>query len=885
MRKLLFIFFQCYNILFLSAQTFKGKVTNEVTNTPLDMVSVSLLQADSLTVSFAMTDHNGHFSVTAPLGKKGKYLCFTYMGYAPKWVPVQNYNEGGEVRLQPKDIIIKEVKFVSKRLKQEGDTLTYSVSGFRMPQDRTIGDVLKKLPGIEVANDGQIKYQGKAINKFYIEGMNLLEGKYNLATNNLSAKAVKDVQVLENHQAITALRGNSFSENAALNLVLEDKAKARILGTVDAGAGVEDQSGDLLWDNRLLGMLFNARVQNLSMYKNNNTGVDVGQELKVLTIENINQLKVMSQEHEILSPISVGSPDLNQQRYYFNDAHLFSINNLWRIKKNNDLRIQASYLHNREKQNGSSVNTYYLPDRTLIIDESVHAIHAKDEIEGELTYNINNKKLFLKNALKLQVRFGDNEGWMQTNSKAMNQSTDLDRQVLTNDFQLIRNFGKNVFRFFSMNMYSNIPQHLSVAPSPYADWLNGGKEYNFMQQDLRLRSFASHTYTSFQHKLFGMYIEYRTGLKVKDQSLHSILNTSGSDFPETSRDSFLNRSHFTEFDLYVTPSLSYQNYSFKGKVEVATTIANLYQHNNTVNKYRGNENHLLFEPNVFLEYVITALWKINGSFNYRHSYSDIYNIYPGYVFTSYRNVSANGSDLTLHKSMNINGSINFKNPVKGFFFDLSGYYTHEHRNMLTSSRFNGILQQTVNVKQNVESERFGVNATYSKSFSFWKTLLRLNTSYNGSEDTRLWSEILTRFRSDNINSSASLFMQPCHFINWEASSDYLYSTMKTVKPEKKGYSPVRSFHHKLALNVIPSDKWQFKWLSEYYHITDKGLKKSLFSDLSLSYLFKESELQFSAMNIFNNDEYQRRNIGSLSQSVNLNKLRPRQFVIKYLFNF
>ena len=199
MKKLLLTLLGIVAPFTLYSQTFSGRVINNSTDKPLEIASVSLLQTDSMTIAFSMANSSGRFSVTVPDGKKAKFICISCMGYAQKWIPVQGYNEGGEIRLNPKDIMIKEVKYVSKRLTQNGDTLTYSVSGFRMPHDRTIGDVLKKLPGIEVSGDGQIRYQDKPINKFYIEGMNLLDGKYNLATNNLSAKAVKSVQVLENH--------------------------------------------------------------------------------------------------------------------------------------------------------------------------------------------------------------------------------------------------------------------------------------------------------------------------------------------------------------------------------------------------------------------------------------------------------------------------------------------------------------------------------------------------------------------------------------------------------------------------------------------------------------------------------------------------------------
>ena len=67
------------------------------------------------------------------------------------------------------------------------------------------------MPGIEVLDDGKILYQGKPINKYYIEGLDLLEGKYNLANKNLPHKEVTKVQVLENHQPIKVLDSLVYS--------------------------------------------------------------------------------------------------------------------------------------------------------------------------------------------------------------------------------------------------------------------------------------------------------------------------------------------------------------------------------------------------------------------------------------------------------------------------------------------------------------------------------------------------------------------------------------------------------------------------------------------------------------------------------------------------
>ena len=83
---------------------------------------------------------------------------------------------------------------------QRGDTLSYRLSSFAGKGDYTLRDAMKRLPGIEVTSSGSIKYLGKDISNFYIEGMDLLGGQYNVATNNIPADYVTSVQVLNNHK-------------------------------------------------------------------------------------------------------------------------------------------------------------------------------------------------------------------------------------------------------------------------------------------------------------------------------------------------------------------------------------------------------------------------------------------------------------------------------------------------------------------------------------------------------------------------------------------------------------------------------------------------------------------------------------------------------------
>ena len=72
-----------------------------------------------------------------------------------------------------------------------------------------------------ICSTGQILYQNKEISKFYIEGLDLLQGKYGLATQNVDAEKVASVQIMENHQPLKALKGMEVPDNAAINLKLK----------------------------------------------------------------------------------------------------------------------------------------------------------------------------------------------------------------------------------------------------------------------------------------------------------------------------------------------------------------------------------------------------------------------------------------------------------------------------------------------------------------------------------------------------------------------------------------------------------------------------------------------------------------------------------------
>ena len=207
-----------------------GKVVSEKKEA-IDRVSVTLRYVTGgRIIAFAQTSGAGNFELKKDL--QGIHLDslelnFSHVAFSPKILRVPTDSKPLLVELTGRDIELREVNVSASKIRQRGDTITYLVSSFAEIEDRTIGDVLKKMPGVEVSESGQIKYQGQSINKFYIEGSDMLEGRYGLATNNISHKDVASVEVMENHQPIKALEDVIFSESPAMNIKLKEDAKSR----------------------------------------------------------------------------------------------------------------------------------------------------------------------------------------------------------------------------------------------------------------------------------------------------------------------------------------------------------------------------------------------------------------------------------------------------------------------------------------------------------------------------------------------------------------------------------------------------------------------------------------------------------------------------------
>ncbi|MCE7056107.1 carboxypeptidase-like regulatory domain-containing protein [Algoriphagus sp. AGSA1] len=192
---------------------------------------------------FSISDADGRFKIGLVPGSE-YLLRVTFVGYRQFELKLTEWTDQEllKIVLSRDETMLDQVEVVTELpITMKGDTLTYKTDAFTTGTERKLREVLEKLPGFEVDDNGEVKVQGKKVDKVMVDGKNFFDGDTKLATKNLPANAVDRVQVLKNYNEIAPVRGLDNDENLALNIQLKDGKKNMVFGDVSAGAGSEER--------------------------------------------------------------------------------------------------------------------------------------------------------------------------------------------------------------------------------------------------------------------------------------------------------------------------------------------------------------------------------------------------------------------------------------------------------------------------------------------------------------------------------------------------------------------------------------------------------------------------------------------------------------------
>jgi hypothetical protein len=222
-------------------------IVKDTTGAPLEMANViAFKKGTKFLQSYSITDSQGNYKLS--LAQNEAYtLKVSYLGFNTKNVEIKIDNSSTSlvenIILNESSESLKEVQITYEMpVKIVGDTIVYNADSFTSGKEKKLEDVLKKLPGVDIDDNGEVEVEGKKVQKVLVEGKEFFDGDSKLATQNIPANAIDKVQVLKNYNEVEGMRNVTNNEdNIVINIKLKQGKKRFWFGDVSAGVGDDNK--------------------------------------------------------------------------------------------------------------------------------------------------------------------------------------------------------------------------------------------------------------------------------------------------------------------------------------------------------------------------------------------------------------------------------------------------------------------------------------------------------------------------------------------------------------------------------------------------------------------------------------------------------------------
>lgn len=852
--KRLLIYYICLIVASLSvvAQVdVRGTVIDREANEPLVGASVIVKGADGKIKKFASTKANGGFTMQLP-SVSGCRLEVTMMSFAKQSLPLDSVSFPLTVYMEAGTTLLKEVTVKADRIREQGDTITYNVGSFAQSQDRSIGDVLRRMPGIDVSQSGKIQYQGEDINKFYIEGTDLLGGKYGIATNGISHDDVGAVEVMENHQPMQVLSGIAFSDKAAINLKLKNKAKATWSFHGDAGGGWSWQPEGAIWDGELFAMAAMPGFQNITTFRTNNTGEDLSASNTDFFVDR--RGTGLSRYVSVGLP---GVPSLSSKRTLFNRSFLVSTNNLWKLGRG-EFKANIDYSFNRVTADASNITTYFLDEGNRVITENRDGTEHTHSLSGKFIYELNQKTAFINNTLQTNIDWNDIT-LSTTGSIPNTQTADLPDYYVSNRFKMIQRFkGKHLVTFESRNEWESLPQTLNLDVN--------GKPYS---QHIGDHAFFTHESAAYAFSVKGITISLEGGIKGYWRSMNSQL----PDLPEQLPGETENVIHTNSFTVYATPKLEY----WVRRVNLSLNLPVSYAHY-SFDKALANHDEVYFSPSLSFN------WKPNNRFSgtlrgsLGRSPMNLNLIHPGLIMTNYRTFRSGVDNFYNSTSQSVSASLQYKHTRHGLFANGMLLHSWSHLPYTLAQQLYGdyVVYSYTDAKN--DGKTLMAMGSLGKTLDFMRGSCNINGSYNRNESRLFSQQQSVQSVSDGWSVGGKINGSPWRCFSFDYAINYSDSRLAMNGESAPWLSSLRN---ELSLTIIPHSKWQWQISGEHYRneLTEGSFKTVVMLDTKLTFkATKRIEVSASLTNILNKKQYNYITYSNLSSFESQRQLRGRQLL-------
>lgn len=894
-----------FSVLTFAQKTVSGKITDEDgIAIPSASVTIEEPGKDAI-LAYGITNSKGEYKVTFTSAEPNVDLKVKAFNQKPLTKQIGNNDQTLTFKMQSEATEIKEVQLKTKMITSRGDTIAYDLKAFDSKSDRTLADVMRKIPGIEVNTDGTILYQGNAINKFYVNGKDLMEGGYGTINNSLPKDAVQKVEVLENHQPVRILQDKVPSDAAAINIKL--KNSVTMTGRGEVGTGFGDP---WLWNVKLTPMFFGQKSQWVVNYKTNNMGEQVENEGNILAFgSGWEGKRINAAQNDWLNVETASTPNTPVKRYLMNSVHYLSANYLTNIdsKKEWELKANANYTNNAVEREDYRETTYQTGELagSKVINSTRNDFYT-DKLKGELIFTKNAKKGFFKNTTSFSQFWNADRAVAVRDGRTGNESVESPTSSFQNSLSTIIPWKEKMVNFKSFINYQDDRQTLQVSPAnymqiPYKISKDLIGRINFApgsiaEQRFRLKTLDTSHSANVSFSTKGWTFTPQVGFDFSTDQLNTNFDglavpaTPGDIQPDFNSPAYENNLKFTEINPNASLGVNYKSDAWSLFASFPVNFNNIKAEDDLrgVSKFL---NKTTFTPNVFAQYTFASFWKASVNGNISNNFGDIKSAYAGYMLLSPTGFNVMDPNNPIPQTTTSSGGsrIEYRNPLNNLFFNITYSLSDSKKNLISNPILDVTtgftLMQYKEQENHAKSNRFGVEV--GKYFPKFKTNASLSYSNTGTKsDAFLDSQ---QFENKNNSQNYGFKINNTYF-EW-MSLDY-NGSISRIKQDSRGgrLGTNKGYNHNLAVFFYPIENHTIGFNWDQVN-TSNGSNKynNPFYDVSYQFSWAKKKIDFELkwMNIGNRRVFETYNLDGQFNSITYTRiqLRPSQFMFTVKFNF
>ena len=901
MQKWIFLFTLTVNAVCAVAQermNISGTVRDSL-NAPIPFAQVYVQKTDSSSIiAYGSTNSEGVFKFSAPILEKF-IIKANVLGFEAKILRFENNDKTvivANFNLNPKTFTLKETIVNASSTIQKSDTTTFSADKFRDSTDRTLEQVLAKLPGVEVnKNTGEITVQGKSIKKILFEGDDLTGRNYQLLSKNMPADAVDKIQLIDKFVENKQLKGIKNSDDIVINVTLKENKRYLLFGNVGIGAGNDDRYTASL---NLIGAF--RKFKTLSFGSYNSVG-------KISVAENMQRLEfkedgeadaqraiLKSTNNSIVNFGTVPSLGLNSQSVRFNKAALAST--LFVVRPIEKIVLKGGITFSRDE-----VRSYVSNDQKyLLIDSS---FNLSEQIVNQSKPNILETHFDIQmdasDKLLLRYKFDARKSLIDNSAQTVSNGNNITNVLNTNIFSIANTF--------DLTRRINEQQAVTANISYVSD--NNTQNYFLSQSLPRIAPLSKNisdaltqnisrpmTYFSLNAQWLysknGLQLTTYTGFIQRNENIISQLNAFNKNSETPLPDSFSNNATFSQKNYYIGLNLKKIFYGISWGVDVSGGVQQTKYTFGELQKFPEHATSGLYAlPTVQIQKKFSERSNLFFTYGLNYGLPQTANLLQGYILNDYRTLSR--------------GSLNFVTQNSNTFVAYYRYGNSEDRSTFYVNLFhgnnNGGYRNDLNVTNNynfttqvenlLASSSTNVRVAFDNYISpiHWRvkiipsySLINYQNNLNGSDVRQ--TEAQTKSVELSIKSGY------LKWFNFNAGSTFSFSNVTTTSPNlefKTGNQSVGAFidftmHYNIKFFIkLENEVYSFKQSSE------NTWQKYYFSNASLNYyaMTNKLDISFEVKNVLNTTEFITSSVTDYYTQINRVRLLPRYFIFSVSYRF